>query len=119
MPAHFTEIKIMLEQHGTYTIARETSKGHEDQYNVMNDVTGHVRWFPTIQECRQFIGVEPKTGPLWEVTPLDDHGKPMHDAAVVSATDEASAKEAGRSWFHFIGVFRIKDIQVTPHKPGG
>ena len=109
----------MLEQHGNFTHRQATAKDHEDMYKVMNDVTGHVRWFPTIQQCRQFIGVEPPTGPLWEATPLDENGKPMHAAAVVSAKDEAAAKEAGRSWFHFIGVFRIKDIQVTPHKPAG
>ncbi len=108
----------MLEQHGTFVIMASTAEGHEGEYSVMNDVTGHIRRFKTVQQCRQFIGVEPKTGPLWEATPLDDHGKPMHDAAVVSAKDEAAAKEVGRSWFHFIGVFRIKDIQVTPHKLG-
>ena len=109
----------MLERHGTFIIAEATAPEYKGQYNVMNEMTGHVRWFPTVQQCRQFIGVEPPTGPLWEAIPLDEDGKPMHDAAVVSAADEASAKEAGRSWFHFIGVFRIKDVRVSPRNPAG
>jgi hypothetical protein len=40
----------------------------------------------------------------------------MAAATVLSAPDEAAAKRAARDWFHFTGVFRIKDMQVTPHK---
>jgi len=88
MPAHFTEIKIMLERHGTFTIARETAKGHEDLYNVMNDVTGHVRWFPTLQQCRQYIGVERSPGPHW--TPFRWMQTVRRAAAVGSAAQRAT-----------------------------
>jgi len=104
----------MTEQHGNIVISESTSEEHKGQYDVMNLDTGHVRWFDTIEQCRQFIGVEEAPGPKWEAVPVDDSGQPMADAATVTADGEAAAKEAARSWFHFIGVFRIKDIRVSP-----
>lgn len=104
----------MHETHGTFAIFPSTSKDHEGQYSVMNDETGQVRHFPTVQQCRQYIGVEESPGPKWHAVPLDDSGKPLADAATVAAGDEQAAKEAARSWFHFIGVYRIKEIRITP-----
>lgn len=101
-----------LEQHGDFVISESTAPEHPGEYDVMNLATGHVRWFATVAECRQFIGLEESPGPKWEATPLDEDGKPMAEPAIVTAEDEDSAKEAGRSWFHFIGVFRIKDVRV-------
>jgi len=106
----------MLERHGDFSIMASQADGFEGQYAVMNVVNGQVRRFATIEACRQYIGVERSPGPHWDAVPLGADGKPMHEAAVVTAADEAVAKEAGRDWFHFIGVFHIKDIQVRPHQ---
>jgi hypothetical protein len=103
----------MLERHGNITIAAGKVPG---QYAVTHAVTGQVRHFESVEECRKFIGVEKAPGPRWDVVPLDEHGQPMAAATVLSAPDEAAAKRAARDWFHFTGVFRIKDMQVTPHK---
>ena len=103
----------MQETHGDFVISEATSEEHKGMYDVMNMSTGHVRWFDTVELCRQFIGVAESPGPRWDAVPLDENGRPLADAATVSADDEESAKEAARSWFHFVGVFRIKDITVT------
>jgi hypothetical protein len=103
----------MSEQHGDFVISEATSEEHQGQFDVMNMATGHVRWFDTVEKCRQFIGAEDAPGLKWEAVPLDEDGKPLADAATVTADDEESAKEAGRSWFHFTGVYRIKDVKVT------
>lgn len=101
----------MQEQHGDFVIMESTAE--DGQFSVMNDSTGQIRRFATVAACRQFIGVEETPGPKWEAVPLGADGKPLADVATVTGNDEDAAREAAHSWFHFIGVFGIKDIQVT------
>ena len=109
----------MQEVHGNFTIMDGEAEGHDEPYAVMNDENGQVRWFNTVEQCRQFIGVEEAPGPKWSATPLDQDGNSIYAPTIVAAPDEASAKEAGRSWFIFIGLFRTRMVHVVPHQPAG
>jgi len=106
----------MLERHGDFSIMARGASGSPGQYAVTHVVTGQMRHFETLEACREYLGVARGHGPHWDVVPLDAAGKPLHEPAVIAAADEAAAKAGGRDWFHFIGVFHIKDLQVKPHK---
>jgi hypothetical protein len=104
----------MFETHGKFTIGDSKAEDHDEPYAVMNTENGQVRWFDTLEQCRQFIGVEEAPGPKWSATPLDPDGNAIQAPAIVTAPDEAAAKEAGRSWFLFTGLFRVKEVHVKP-----
>lgn len=106
----------MLERHGDFSIMASQTPEGEGQYAVTNVVTGQMRHFETLEACREYLGVARGRGPHWDVVPLDESGKPLHEPAVIAAADEAAAKVGGRDWFHFIGVFHIKDLRVKPHQ---
>ena len=106
----------MVERHGDFSIMASQAEGFEGQYTVVNVVNGQMRHFDTIEACREYIGVAKSRDPQWDAVPLDAAGKPLHEPAVIAAANETAAKVVGRDWFHFIGVFHIKDVHVTPHK---
>ena len=104
----------MTEIHGKYHIMESTADGHEGEFAVMNTENGQVRRFPTVEQCRQFLGLEEAPGPKWIATSMDEDGNAIHEPVTVTADDEQAASAAGKSWFQFIGVFRTKGVHVVP-----